>query len=573
MLLNRPLKRMLTLSVCLCLTGAAFINAASARTDAIPLPKPASYAASDATVDLAQIDISALRLSERDIGLYRKIFSAMARGDKATAKSLSNSLNDKSLLGWTGLRRQPILTSAVSPEQTTLNYISPLPRDAKQVKAAALVKDRVTLHIRADRLDWAKDSIDVALKNGVIDRIEAAQLNTTLAASHLYMGDDQEALRLAHFALQVAGQRTPEAGWIAGLASWRMKDYTRAAQYFAWAPRSPYAGPWLRSAAAYWTARALTKTGHYQQVSAWLMEAAKNPRSFYGLIATRSLGAKFDFNWAIAPFNERHQAILKSQPGAVRALKLAQISQLDAARAELSLTQAEMRPDLREALAALAVAALKPDLAMQVADMLQHPLGGPLDIALYPVSPWHPKDGYRVEPALINAFIRQESRFKPVAKNKGSGAAGLMQIMPRTAKSIDRTAARQLADPETSITLGQKYLEDLLSMTDGNLFEAAIAYNAGPGRLSEWKDRFADVNDPLLFIELIPYGETRSYVERVMANYWIYSLRLGADKTGGVATLDAVASGRVAQYAYAGNRDSTDIVMGAAASADMASAR
>jgi hypothetical protein len=94
------------------------------------------------------------------------------------------------------------------------------------------------------------------------------------------------------------------------------------------------------------------------------------------------------------------------------------------------------------------------------------------------------------------------------------------------------------------------------------LFEAAIAYNAGPGNLAVWKARFADVADPLLFIELVPYRETRAYVERVMANYWIYSLRLGPGDTGGVASLDAVAGGAPAQYAFASNRNPDQIVVG-----------
>jgi soluble lytic murein transglycosylase-like protein len=197
-------------------------------------------------------------------------------------------------------------------------------------------------------------------------------------------------------------------------------------------------------------------------------------------------------------------------------------------------------------LEALAVCTLKPDVAMKVAGVLQAPDGRPLDMALYPVAPWQPKDGYRLDPALIHAFVRQESGFKPSVTNKTSGATGLLQLLPRTARTLDKSLDNDtLKNPQVSMALGQKYIEDLLDMTDGNLFEAAIAYNAGPGNLNIWKERFANVDDPLLFIELVPFGETRGYVERVMANYWIYSLRMGF----GVATLDAVAAGAPARYA------------------------
>jgi soluble lytic murein transglycosylase-like protein len=266
----------------------------------------------------------------------------------------------------------------------------------------------------------------------------------------------------------------------------------------------------------------------------------------------------------VPPFSHAHLVTLSRYPGAVRALKLAQIGQMDMARLELALLDEKDAKAWREALASLAVAALKPDAAIQVAALLEHPSGGRVDTALYPIAPWSPKDGYRLDPALINAFIRQESRFKPAAVNKDSGAAGLLQMMPRTARAVDRkTRKDQLTNPETSMTLGQKYLEELLGRTDGNLFEAAIAYNAGPGNLAAWKDRFADVDDPLLFIELVPYGETRAYVERVMANYWIYSLRMGPSAARGVASLDAVAGGRQALYSPATNRGSTQIVLGA----------
>jgi hypothetical protein len=73
----------------------------------------------------------------------------------------------------------------------------------------------------------------------------------------------------------------------------------------------------------------------------------------------------------------------------------------------------------------------------------------------------------------------------------------------------------------------------------------AVAYNAGPGNLAKWQeDLSANVKDPLLFIETIPAPETRNYVERVLANYWIYSLRMGQP----TPSLDAVTAGRPARY-------------------------
>ncbi|HPF77678.1 MAG TPA: lytic transglycosylase domain-containing protein, partial [Alphaproteobacteria bacterium] len=78
-----------------------------------------------------------------------------------------------------------------------------------------------------------------------------------------------------------------------------------------------------------------------------------------------------------------------------------------------------------------------------------------------------------------------------------------------------------------------------------DLLSLAIAYNAGPGNLAKWKEERAHIEDPLLFIETIPFNETRAFVERVLSNYWIYRIRLD-QKT---PSLDAVAKGQWARYA------------------------
>jgi soluble lytic murein transglycosylase-like protein len=121
-----------------------------------------------------------------------------------------------------------------------------------------------------------------------------------------------------------------------------------------------------------------------------------------------------------------------------------------------------------------------------------------------------------------------------------------MQLMPGTAEHVAKLYGRDLGhehleDPMLNIDLGQKYLSELLKneYVENNLFKLAVAYNAGPGKLARWEDRARDDNDPLLFIESIPVAETRLFVERVLANYWIYRLKYHQD----TASLDKVAEG------------------------------
>jgi soluble lytic murein transglycosylase len=80
----------------------------------------------------------------------------------------------------------------------------------------------------------------------------------------------------------------------------------------------------------------------------------------------------------------------------------------------------------------------------------------------------------------------------------------------------------------------------------GDMVMLLIAYNAGPGNLAKWKKQWPEVKDPLFFIELIPSSETRAYVERVLANFWIYRLKDGQP----TPTLDSLATGKIAKYTH-----------------------
>ena len=155
------------------------------------------------------------------------------------------------------------------------------------------------------------------------------------------------------------------------------------------------------------------------------------------------------------------------------------------------------------------------------------------DSLAYPVPDWLPAKDNLADPALVLALIRQESGFNPRAVSS-AGACGLMQLMPSTAYYVqkDNQLKRdrsKLFDAAYNIETGRKYVNYLLEKDyiDGNLFFMTAAYNAGPGNLMKWKKKVKYQNDPLLFIEVLPAQQTRLYIERVMANYWIYEMRAG----------------------------------------------
>ncbi len=128
----------------------------------------------------------------------------------------------------------------------------------------------------------------------------------------------------------------------------------------------------------------------------------------------------------------------------------------------------------------------------------------------------------RVNPFLITALIRQESAFQEEAHSR-VGAVGLMQLMPRTAKLMDRSMTRKkLYTPEANLKVGIRYFESLVDRFGGDVELALAGYNAGPEAVDRWKKRYP-MNNRLLFLDLIPYSETRNYVTLIGRNYYWYS--------------------------------------------------
>lgn len=432
-------------------------------------------------------------------------------------------------------------------------YKSKKSRSAAEDKNAKNFESAIVSLVSAGRLDEAVKTLEKEKSTALLDDVEYDLLQAKIAAGYLYKGRTEDAFKLAARSADRSGLHVPVAGWVAGLVSWHDKKYKRGAKYFEITARSPYASGWTSAAGSYWAARSHMRTGNVKAVSVWLRRAMEeNPRTFYGLIATRALGRNFDFNWHVPTFTKAYLDILNDTASGSRAVALIAAGQQALAEAELLRINTRGNPEMRDALLAYASYAGMPALAMRIGGSTGEK-GAQYDAALYPMGPWKPREGYKIDPALMHAIMRQESRFDPEAESP-SGARGLMQLMPTTASYIARSnkykkqdGMQKLMDPETNLDLGQKYLEDLLGDKNvrNDLLSLLVAYNAGPGNLARWKKNWPHVQDPLLFIELIPSSETRAYVERVLANYWIYRLREGLP----TPSLDAVAAGKIAQYA------------------------
>ncbi|MBM3381814.1 MAG: lytic transglycosylase domain-containing protein [Betaproteobacteria bacterium] len=128
-----------------------------------------------------------------------------------------------------------------------------------------------------------------------------------------------------------------------------------------------------------------------------------------------------------------------------------------------------------------------------------------------------------IDPALVFSLIRQESSFNPRATSP-VGARGLMQVMPATARKVERKRNIELYDPNTNIRIGSKYLSILRKQHKGDYSRLIASYNAGPNNTKKWDLRYRG-EVPLLFADIIPFPETRHYVSGLMRHmYWYRAL-------------------------------------------------
>ncbi len=332
--------------------------------------------------------------------------------------------------------------------------------------------------------------------------------------------------------------------WGYGLEAWRSGKKSESAKFFSsLVDKQKNLSDWQYSAASFWAYRSYSALGDKEKANYYLAEAATNPRVFYGILACKQLGRSLELDTkSIGPnATEIKKYMAKEKIKRIIALTESGLNE----RAEAQIRHLFPVADKQEkwlllSLASnLSLASVQISMAKQLDSETRQ-----LDMLKYPVPQWQPPGGYNIDPDLLFALMRQESGFHPSATSSG-GALGLMQLMPQTARKMQNSNINSnellgnVSEPVLNITLGERYVEHLLNnnLVNGNLFYMLAAYNAGPKRLKDWQDNISYNDDPLLFVESIPFSETRHYVLQVMTNYWIYTELDGKPNKSAISVL------------------------------------
>jgi peptidoglycan lytic transglycosylase len=297
--------------------------------------------------------------------------------------------------------------------------------------------------------------------------------------------------------------------------------------------------PYVKARAAYWGGRAAEASGKAELATKWYTAGAEHMATFYGQLAAHQLGQDAPPHPVPEP---RPDSAAQARFDARELVRAAQLflaaGDRDHARSFLmQMADAAKTPLDFGMLASLAEGYGRVDLAIAVARRAID-AGMPLMVHGYPVT--NLPTGGNAERPLLLAIVRQESAFAPDAMSR-VGARGLMQLMPATAEGVAKklalpySLARLTTDGLYNLMLGRSYIERLIEDFGGSYALAIASYNAGPGRVRQWLRDFGDPRGRDIamvdWIELIPFNETRTYVQRVLENLQIYRGQAGDTAT------------------------------------------
>lgn len=409
---------------------------------------------------------------------------------------------------------------------------------------AGLAYDRANRLAKKDN-ERAAAEILIAHGTGTNGKASAWQkLRERVARELLANGEATTAYKVAseHGLKAQDGVPYLTAEWTAGWIALRFKgDAVSAASHF----KGMYEASTSvisKARGAYWMGRAVAANGQEDTAKKWYEVSAQYGTTYYGQIAAHELYGDVNITAPVTPEPSREVKEAFNNRDMVRAVRVGvQIGNHSVAKAFINaLADASKSQDDATLAVQLGAELRRPDLAAWAAKRTGR-LGYAVPAEGYPVIRFQIPS--QPEPALIHSITRQESTFYQYAKS-GANAQGLMQLLPPTAAQeakrlgIPHQAAWLMSKPEHNVRLGSSYLQGRIEGFDGSYILGTAAYNGGPGNAAKWRNRYgppgslniptaAKAGEPALWgrldwVEMIPFSETREYVQFVLSGAEVY---------------------------------------------------
>ena len=540
----RPLP--LIASVCLSICAIGVSQSVYAQNIASPLPlplapvatapaqpasTPGTFAAAMAAIrsgrwDAARAEIDAMRDSDLAAFARSELYLA-ANSPRVEGPALLSLLGSGTDLPQAAqlarlAERRGISSIPALPSEQRLTWAGSSPRRGNPRSVDDGAVSGLSRSIQ-DRIAGDDPAGAEALLTAAQDRLSSdamTEYRYRVAWSYYIENDDANARRVASSAQAGTGPWLAQADWAYGLASWRAGDCRAAMAGFRNVAGRANESE-LEASGHFWFARSATACGEPQEAQPAYRRAAALNETFYGQLAAEMLDMRRSAERS-APSDTSRVVNLRNVRAATALVAIGENALAD----ETLRHQARIgAPSDHAALLVIAAQLNLPETQLFLAH--NAPGGARQSLsARFPAPQWAPSTGWHINPALVFAHTLQESQFRARVVSP-AGAVGLMQVRPGTAGDM---GGGRLTDPETNLALGQSYIEYLRDggVTGGLLPKVIAAYNAGPTPVARWNSEIRDGGDPLLYIESIPYWETRAYVGTVLRNLWIYEQQLGA---------------------------------------------
>jgi len=281
----------------------------------------------------------------------------------------------------------------------------------------------------------------------------------------------------------------------------------------------------------YWYARTLIQLANEPSLQAWqLLENISKKRDYYGFLAADILSKDYHFNHKQNRIDRDFLTRFSRNPAVIRAIELKAADELTNARREWRYASRNLNKDQIYSTAYLALESGWHSQAIRSA--IDAERWNDLILRFPLIYEHHFKTAAQergLDANWLFAVARQESALTPDARSH-KGASGLLQLMPATAKAVAKKHGiayrnrQALFEPQYNIELAAHYMKDMLEITQQNIAYATASYNAGPHRVKTWRNKFKSLHVDI-WIENIPFAETRQYVKNVLTYSVIYAYR------------------------------------------------